>query len=86
MDARLKIAKSYIRNITTKQDFITLLGSLMISNIEAKVMIDIYIHRMSIDSIACTLDYSCNTIKSIHKRTLLKVYNYLVMMGVVQQQ
>lgn len=77
MDERTKLARSYIKGITTKDEFNSLLDKLFINDVERKVIEDIYVKGSNVNLIADELGYSAPTVKAIHKRVLIKVSNYI---------
>lgn len=77
MDDRTKMARSYLRGITTKAEFNSLLDTLFISELEKKVVTMIYVGGHDTEYIACKIGYSTPTVKAIHKRVLQKVSNFI---------
>lgn len=73
MDNATKMARAYLRGITTKKEFDAIVDKLFITDDERRVLIDIYAKCKPISVIADELGYSEHTIKNIHKRVLVKV-------------
>lgn len=77
MDDRTKMARAYIKGLSTKEEFNALLDKLFISDVERKVLVMFYMEGKNTDFIASELGYSTPSIKNIHKRVLIKVSNYV---------
>lgn len=77
MDERTKLARAYIKGITTKDEFVALLDKLFITDLERSVIEKIYMEGKSCELIASELGYSTPTIKAVHRRVLIKVSNYI---------
>lgn len=77
MDERTKLARSYIKGITTKEEFNSLLDKLFISDVEREVIEDLYVKGSNMGLIADKLGYSAPTVKAIHKRVLIKISSYI---------
>lgn len=77
MDDRTKMARSYLRGITTKAEFNSLLDVLFISDLEKEVVTMIYENGYDTEIIASKIGYSAPTVKAIHKRVLMKVSNFI---------
>lgn len=77
MNDRTKMAMSYLRGITTKAEFNSLLNTLFISDLEKKVVTMIYVGGHDTEYIACEIGYFTPIVKAIHKRVLQKVSNFI---------
>lgn len=72
------LAKSYLKSISTRDDFESLLKMLIFTDNEVEVLRRIYLQNERLDIIANKMDYSLQNIKVIHKSALTKVGNYIV--------
>lgn len=77
MDDMMRLAKSYLRGIATKAEFMALLEELMISDIERDILIGVYLDHHNLDLIASSHDFSLPSIKKYHRSALIKVNNYI---------
>lgn len=77
MNERTKMARAYLKGITTKADFKALLDKLFITELERKVVESIYLDGKSVEVTASNLGYSPQSIKLAHRRVLFKVSDYL---------
>lgn len=81
MEDNLKLAKAYVKGISTKAKFNDLLNELMFSDEEKRVLCEIYLNKKQIAIIASELGYSEQTVKRIHRRALTLISNYVYEMS-----
>ena len=77
MDIMMRLAKSYLKSLVTKEDLNSLLGKLLLSDKEYEVLKSVYLDNKNLGNDAEDLGYSIQNVKIIHRKALLKVGNYI---------
>lgn len=77
MDIMMRLAKTYLKSLVTKEDLNSLLGKLLLSDKEYEVLKSVYLDNKNLGIVAEDLGYSIQNVKIIHRNALLKVGNYI---------
>ena len=73
MDENTKMARAYLKGLTTKAEFNAIVDRLFISETEKVILIGIYAENKSMSLLADELGYSMQTVKNLHRKILCKV-------------